>query len=178
MLNYFRIKNIRKYLTEDATKILVLSLVISHLDYCNAILAGISENEMNRMQRIQNMCAKLVLSRGKYDSSKDSLLILHWLPIKARIKLKILCIMYNCFIGTAPLYLAVLLHKQSSKRPNLRSDDNSEYCDAVPFNRRKTFNDRGFSTVGPMLWNEFVPLYIRQSPSVDSFKKKCQNSLF
>jgi len=42
MLNYFRIRNIRKYLTQDATKILVLSLVISNLDYCNAILFGIS----------------------------------------------------------------------------------------------------------------------------------------
>ena len=37
MMNYFRIKCIRKYLTQQATEILVLSLVISHLDYCNVI---------------------------------------------------------------------------------------------------------------------------------------------
>ena len=32
MLNYLKIKSIRKYLTAEATEILVLSLVISHLD--------------------------------------------------------------------------------------------------------------------------------------------------
>lgn len=37
MINYLRIKSIRKYLTKAATETLVLSLVISHLDYCNAI---------------------------------------------------------------------------------------------------------------------------------------------
>jgi hypothetical protein len=37
MINYLRIKSLRKYLTKEATEILVLSLVISHLDYCNVI---------------------------------------------------------------------------------------------------------------------------------------------
>jgi hypothetical protein len=49
MLNYLRIKGIRKSLTQDATKILVLSLVISHLDYCKAILFGISESELQKL---------------------------------------------------------------------------------------------------------------------------------
>jgi len=104
-------KNIRKYLTQEAIKNLVLSLAISYLDYCNAILFGISESELQKLQRIPNMCAKLVLQRGKYDSSKDSLFELHWLPIKAGINLKRLCTMYNCLIGNALVYLTELLHK-------------------------------------------------------------------
>ena len=42
MLNCFKIKSIRRYLTKEATEVLCLSLVISHLDYCNVILYGIS----------------------------------------------------------------------------------------------------------------------------------------
>ena len=42
-----------------------------------------------RVNRIQNMCAKLVLNRSRYDSSKQALYDLH-LPIKARINFKIL----------------------------------------------------------------------------------------
>lgn len=56
------IKRFRKYVTKEATEILVLSLhalVISHLDYCNVILSGIAQGEMNKMQRIQNLCAKI-----------------------------------------------------------------------------------------------------------------------
>ena len=72
MLNYFKIKSIRKYLTKDATEILVLSLVISPLDYCNVILYGIAQKYLDKLQRIQNMCAKLVLNRsrrGKFQKS-------------------------------------------------------------------------------------------------------------
>ena len=62
MLNYFKIKSIRKYLTREATEVLCLSLVISHLDNCNVILYGISQTELTKLQRIQNMYAKLVLN--------------------------------------------------------------------------------------------------------------------
>lgn len=57
LLSFFRIKNIRKLLTQDATETLVLSLVISQLDYCNVILYGISNCDIAKLQRIQNMCA-------------------------------------------------------------------------------------------------------------------------
>ena len=111
MLIYLRIKRIRHYLTKDATEILTLSLVISHLDYCNVILYGIADSELSKMQRIQNMCAKLVLNRRKYDSSREALYDLHWLPVKARINFKLLSFMYNCFVGDAPVYLTELLSK-------------------------------------------------------------------
>ncbi len=102
MLNYFKIKSIRKYLTREATEILVLSLVVSHLDYCNVLLFGVAQCDLNKMQRIQNMCAKLVLNRNKYDSSKQALFNLHWLPVKTRIEFKLLTFMYNCSRGNAP----------------------------------------------------------------------------
>ena len=42
MSNVFKIKSIRRYLTREATYVSCQSLVISHLDYCNVILYGIS----------------------------------------------------------------------------------------------------------------------------------------
>ena len=54
------------------------------------------------------MCAKLVLSRGKYDSAKQALFDRYWLPIKARIKFKILTTMFNCGTGCAPTYMDIL----------------------------------------------------------------------
>ena len=35
-----RIGSVRQYLSSEATKTLVSSLVLSRLDYCNALLAG------------------------------------------------------------------------------------------------------------------------------------------
>ena len=50
-----------KSLTKDAANTLALGLVISHLDYCNAILVGLPDTDISCLQRIQNICAKTVL---------------------------------------------------------------------------------------------------------------------
>ena len=112
------------------------------------------------MQIIQNMCAKLVLKRQKYDSSKQALFQLHWLPIKARIEFKVLTIMYNCSKRQAPDYLTELLCEQVPRR-RLRSTDQMPSCYDIPFNKCKTFGDRGFRTIGPVLWN-ILPLYLKK----------------
>ena len=107
-------------------------LVISHLDYCKVILYGISQTELAKLQHIQNMCAKLVLNRSWYDSSKQLLYDLHWLPIRARINFKILPYMFNCSVGNTPEYLTELLTCKVSKRP-LRSDTDTEYIFFVSY---------------------------------------------
>ena len=81
MLNLQRIKMIQKYLTKDVANTLALGLVISHLDYCNAVLAGLPDTDISHLQRIQNICGKTVLGRDKYETSTRCLLELHWLPI-------------------------------------------------------------------------------------------------
>ena len=123
------------------------------------------------------MGAKLVLSRGKFESSKQALYDLHWLPIKARITFKLLTVMYNCTVGNAPEYLTELLSKQNVRREGLRSNKNQNTCYMVPSNKRKTFSDRSFSTAGPKLWNS-LPESIRQSASCDRFKKNLKTHYF
>ena len=131
----------RNYLTKAATEILVLSLIVSHLGYCNLIVYGIAEIELTKIQRIQNMCAKLVLSRDKYDSAKQALFDLHWL----------------------------LLSENVNRRQELRSASDPGIRYDIPFNK-KTFIDRSLCTIGPKLWNN-LPLYIKQLVSIDVFKK-------
>ena len=58
MLNFIKIKAIRPSLTIAACHTLVLMLCISHLDYANALLYGMTKKLKSRYQRIQNMCAK------------------------------------------------------------------------------------------------------------------------
>ncbi len=176
MLNFFKIKSIRKYLTEDATETLVLSLVISHLDYCNVILYGIPDSDLSKLQRIQNMCAKLVLNRRRRDSSKQALYDLHWLPIKARINFKILTYMFNCHTGNAPTYLIELLTPKVQRR-STRSSESCIECHNVPFNKRKIFSDRSFSKIGPKLWNN-LPLSLKQLSSIECFKRNLKTHLF
>ena len=44
----------------EVTKTLVTSLVLSRLDYCNAVLAGTSKKFLSRLQVVQNNAARLI----------------------------------------------------------------------------------------------------------------------
>ena len=87
--NLYCIRQIRQYITLDICHQLVHSLVISHLDYSNAILYGLPASTLAPLQRIQHRAAKLILNRGRYDSATDALRTLHWLPIRYRSLFKI-----------------------------------------------------------------------------------------
>ena len=98
----------------NACKTLVQDLVLSHLDYANAIFVGIPKRNIQRLQKVQNMAAKLALNRDKWSSSKESLKQLHWLPIQAQIDFKILVPTHKSLHGKAPEYLINKLELKTS----------------------------------------------------------------
>ena len=53
MVNFIRIRGIHHLLTDEATSSLVLSLCVSHLDYCNSVMYGLPDITIGRMQKIQ-----------------------------------------------------------------------------------------------------------------------------
>ena len=176
MMYFIKIRNICKYLNKSAHETLLLALCISHLDYSNAILINLPDNTINKLQRIQNMCAKLILNKGKFDSVPEAMKELHWLPIKQRIMFKILTIFYKCTQGEAPNYLTYLLVKKTILCQGLRSNyDENKYI--VPRVKNKTFADWSFSVAGPKLWND-LPEEIRNANSIESFIKSLKTYLF
>ena len=94
----------------ESSEILICSLVLSHLDHSNAILYNCSDLVLNKMQRVQNAAAKIVLQRNYKSSSLLALKDLHWLPIRARIEFKILLSVYKCLNDVSfPQYLKDLI---------------------------------------------------------------------
>ena len=89
-LHLRQIGRIQKYLTIDASKQLVTSLVISRLDYCNALLYGVSQTLVNKLQIVQNTAARIITRTLRYDHITPVLKELHWLPVQYRIQFKIL----------------------------------------------------------------------------------------
>ena len=54
-MHLHNISRIRRYLTPEATKSLVHALIMSRLDYGNALLAGLPLEHLKKFQRIQNI---------------------------------------------------------------------------------------------------------------------------
>jgi hypothetical protein len=89
-----RLRTIRHHLGLNVTKCLVCSFVLSRLDYCNSLLAGLPAASLAPLQRVQNAAARLVLGLKTRDHITPALMELHWLPIKQRISYK-LCILVH-----------------------------------------------------------------------------------
>ncbi len=103
------IRKIRPFLTEHAAQLLVQALVISRLDYCNALLAGLPSNTIKPLQMIQNAAAWLVFNEPKRAHVTPLFVSLHWLPVAARIQFKTLMLEYKTTTGSAPTYFHSLL---------------------------------------------------------------------
>ena len=176
MLNIKHIRSIRDYLDQEACEILVNGLVLSHLDYCNSILIGLPNVTINKLQRVQNIAAKLILKLKPYDSSTQALKTLHWLPIRLRIQFKIACTVHKCTFGDAPNYLRNLL-AVNALNLRLRSSNYEGTKYIVPLTTKKTFVERSFSVQGPRIWNS-LPDSLRTNTIYSSFKQKLKTYFF
>ncbi|XP_062859432.1 uncharacterized protein LOC134321553 [Trichomycterus rosablanca] len=170
----YNIRKIRPFLSREATQILVQSLVISRLDYCNSLLAGAPMATIKPLQLIQNAAARLVFNQPKHCHITPLLRSLHWLPVAARIQFKTLTLAYKAKNGPAPSYLRGLIKPRSVPR-NLRA---SSLARLEPPSRTKGRQaSRLFSVLAPKWWNE-LPLSVRTAESLAVFKKRLKTHLF
>ncbi len=118
------IRKIRPFLTEHAAQLLVQALVISSLDYSNALLAGLPSCTIKPLQMIQNVAARLVFCDPKRAHVTPLFISLHWLPVAARIKFKTLMFAYRTatdsftrFHSLMTIYIPSRSLRSASERP-------------------------------------------------------------
>ena len=168
------IGRVRRYLDQQSTKQLVHALVISRLDTCNSLLCGLPATLIEKLQRIQNACAKTIMGGSKRDHVTPLLKELHWLPVKSRINYKLIMLTFKCIHHLVPQYLADLVTKYQPGR-SLRSANAMLLVE--PKARTKTYGERAFSYTAPRLWNELPPT-LRQCEQITQFKNNLKTYLF
>ena len=77
------LRHIRPYLTDDVAKTIASALVGSRLDYANAVLVGVSDKKITKLQRTQNTLARIITQKYERRGVMQSLKYIHWLPIVA-----------------------------------------------------------------------------------------------
>ncbi len=157
----YNIRKIRPFLSKQAAQLLVQALVLSRLDYCNALLAGLPACTIKDLHLIQI-----------FNEPKKAHVTPHWLPIAARIKFKVLMLAYKTTTGTAPIYLNSLVQTYAPTR-SLRSA--SERCLVVPSQRGTKSLSWNNSRTIPSWWNN-LPISIQEAESVAIFKKLLKTS--
>ena len=155
---------------------LIHGLVTSRLDYGNAILYGISDRHMHRLEMVQRSAARIVrqIRRGDRQSMTTILRQLHWLPVRKRIDFKLLVLVHRAIYNGTPEYLAALLRRHTPPR-SLRSAGGLLL--EVPRVNLERFGRRAFACAGPTLWNK-LPRNIRDNSNITQFKKQLKTLLF
>ena len=172
------ISRIRRYLTFEAAKSLVHAFVISRLDYCNSLLCNVKQQHVKKLQTVLNYAARIIYSNNNtvIDHVTPLLKSLHWLPVKQRIKFKVLVITFNCIIGSAPEYLCSLIKPYNPTRM-LRSKLKSYISSGADSKANNRYGERCFHLAAPALFND-LPDDIRYAKSLSIFKKLIKTWLF
>ena len=169
---YHKLRNLAKmkpFLNVKQMQQLVQALILSSLDYCNALYYGTSSNTIRQLQSIQNRACATILGLKKREPTTEHLKNLHWLKVQERIEFKILLVTYKALNGQAPMYISEIINYNplsGSRSPSLQT-----------YVSKTSFGDRAFMCCAAKLWNA-LPEDIRLSVDVDIFKIKLKTYLF
>ena len=98
----YNIRGIRRYLSKESTESLIRAFISSRLDYCNSLFYNIPAYQLEKLQRIQNAAARLILKESKFCHITPLLKTLYWLAVKYRIHFKILLLTFKAIDFLAP----------------------------------------------------------------------------
>ena len=170
----WNLARIQRFIDHNAAYNTMRALILSKLDYGNALLSSCKNKDVARLQRLQNRVARIEFQVLRRHSSSPLLASLHWLPIDKRIQFKILLHIYKALNDPSPVYLTQCITIHLPSREGLRSSVDTTRL-VVPRSTRR-IGDRSFSVYGPSLWNQ-LPISIRSS-TVCNFKHVLKTHMF
>ena len=156
---------------------LVHSLILSHIDYCNALFYNLPEYLLHKLTKVLYSAVRFIFGlRGSALRMHmlPYLKSLHFLPDKFRIEFKIAMLTHKCLHAT---YLKNLINSRSdSERYSLRVNDDNWLLQTVTslnFARSQSM----FSCASPKVWNS-LPLSPCEIETLSLFKKRVKAFYF
>ena len=168
------LRHIRRFIDCDSARSVACALVGARIDYCNSILHGTSQCNIDKLQRLQNSLARAVVGSGRTEPITPILARLHWLPIRDRIQYKIALMSYKVLTTNQPEYLADLIHYHQPQR-QLRSASHRLLQCSTP---RTVFASRAFCFSAPKIWNSLPHDLTDNQLTLASFKRGLKTFLF
>ena len=124
----------------------------SRVDYCNAILFGLSDWVIRKLQSVLHAAARLVTGVRLNEHITPTLCgVFHWLSVEQRIIHKIAMMAFSCVRGTCSAYYSDFCTpvQTVAGRAKLRSARHL----IVQATKTKTFGSRSFRSAAPTVWN-------------------------
>ena len=108
-----QINRVKHLFDRKTLQIIINSLVFSKLYYCSTVWTGTSQQNINKLQLIQNFAARIMTGKRKYDHIYSSIKGLGWTTVKNHLQYRDMVLIFKCKNDLAPNYL--------SSKPSQRS---------------------------------------------------------
>ena len=129
----------------------------------------LSDNNLHKIQRLQNRAARSVTGNYDYLTTRGTELVrrLRWMCVAQRRDYFMSILMYKSIHGMAPAYLCneITLHSEIAERTTRSVNDTNVF---VPYAHLESFKN-SFTHRGPIVWNS-LPDYIKTCRTLHSFK--------
>ena len=171
-MNYYlyMLRSLRKILPASLLMKIYNSYVQSKLDYGISIWGCTTETNLNKIQRIQNLAARIITGNFDYINTRgiDIVESLNIQTIRVRRDYFLCTLMYKCVNGFAPIYLCDVTMHADIHDHDTRSSRNKNLYVPRPY---KEIYKRSFKYKASQLWN-VLPCYVRNQQSIDCFKRE------
>ena len=108
------LRRIRPLISQSTAVLVYNSLIQPHFDYCSLVWDGLSDQLSDKLQKLQNRAARVIL-KANYGTSSSLLLdILKWDKLVIRRKKHKAIMMFKSLNEQAPVYLQNLFHERST----------------------------------------------------------------
>ena len=149
-------------------------MVLPHFDYAIIIWCNCGENNINRLQKLQNMAMRIILGAPFRTHINDMLRTLGFMSVRDRITFATACMMYKVNNNIAPFYINRQFKQVSTvhSRYTRSSEDGKLYIPKCNTN----YGQNTFRYKGSVLWN-VISKDIREVNTLLSFKLKMKHDL-
>ena len=160
------LKLLSKYVNKSGLKQYYNSYSLPVLDYGCLIWGHCSNLNINRLVKLQERAARIILSVDYTTPSNIMFRDLNWLPFTKRFQYHTCVMMYKALNDLAPEYISSQFSKTlETHSRHLRSVDNELL--RVPYSRTCYF-EKSFTVDGAKQWNN-LPVNLRTLPNLNSF---------
>ena len=156
-----------------STRLLVIqALVISIMNYCSKIWGAASKSNLQKIQKLQNFAARIVLGNvRKRDHISPHLKKLEWLRLENKYVLDICILTFKILNGSfRPWLYSITRVNEMNNR--ITRQENDLYIPQT----RTVVGERQVLVRGPKLWNK-LPVEIKNTASIAVFKKSLKKYL-
>jgi hypothetical protein len=163
---------LRNKLSMSTKKLVYNCIVAPHFDYCSTVLWKTSEENLDKLQKLQNNAMRSILNCKRRASSRYMLRKIGWLDIRQKIELNILVMVKKIVNKELPSYLTAEIEYVNEVHNYPTRNRNNLYVKPVS----SAFGEKSLYKSGFQLYNN-LPNHVKSAIKTNEFKSKCSQYL-